>query len=207
LSTYAEAEAEIAALSKTNRELGAAADNLSARLVAAQKELAEYRELKRNRCEDHQGARMACGQCFDSQAQHLSNARADADVLERDLAEARRELAESRRIWHEKRDELQTFADGLALQLSAAVSDTTRAKDNLASALKANDALKQELDVCGCEQVVAGSGWANVRALNAEVSLIALRAAAKKVQAYLDGGPMVTFDKGEQQAWDAAVKP
>lgn len=52
--------------------------------------------------------------------------------LEKDLAEARRELADTRAIWREKRDELQSFIDGLAVHLSGAVADTTRAKDRLA---------------------------------------------------------------------------
>jgi hypothetical protein len=53
---------------------------------AARKELLEYRELKRNKCDTHDGARVQCGQCFDSQAQNLENARADAARLREALS-------------------------------------------------------------------------------------------------------------------------
>lgn len=40
-------------------------------------------------------------------------------VLEADLAEARRELEESRRIWHDKKAELEKFADQVVASLKA----------------------------------------------------------------------------------------
>lgn len=55
--------------------------------------------------------------------------KASASQVQRDLAEARRELEETRRIWHEKQEGLQAFADTLATQLSGAVAEATRAKD------------------------------------------------------------------------------
>lgn len=58
---------------------------LRAENAELRKEHLEYRELKRNRCDVHQGARVHCGQCFDSQGQHLRNARAEVERLRRAL--------------------------------------------------------------------------------------------------------------------------
>lgn len=63
-------------------------DRLAAEVERLKGEFASYRELKRNKCETHQGARVGCGQCYDSMATYLKNARAEADSLRAALAKA-----------------------------------------------------------------------------------------------------------------------
>lgn len=54
------------------------AEAAEARLKEAENRL----EAKRNRCEDHSGSSVACGQCYGSISQHLKNAKQRVENLE-----------------------------------------------------------------------------------------------------------------------------
>lgn len=103
-----------------------------------------------------------------------------------DIEVGRRQRADSHR------DELQNTAEVVARQLVAAH--------------KANDRLKRSLDECGCVEAFGGSGYVNNRALEAQADLFALRAAAKKVQAYFETRAIVTLEGAELAAWTEAQR-
>lgn len=99
---------EVAALTK-------AVGDLTAELERTKKELVEYQELKRNKCEAHHGARMACGQCFDSQRLDLDYARVDLASTQAVNAELLKALREAIGTHGERCDDVncQTRTRGL----------------------------------------------------------------------------------------------
>jgi hypothetical protein len=109
---------------------------------AAEKELADYRELKRNKCATHQGARVVCGQCHDSNLQHLSNERSRAEQ-----AEQRAKTNEIAALANEARAEnLAQQVDALKAELEEMTDIAAKDAGDAARYLAERDEWKRDHD-------------------------------------------------------------
>jgi len=100
--------------------------------------------------------------------------------------------------------EMTSARDGLRAEVGRLEERLDDLAKEVDAACRANDALKQTLDVLGCKQLPGGS-WVNDLALDREADLHALRCAVRKVHAWRETGAMVELDATEQAAWDAAT--